>query len=152
MRLALLLTATVSISTGTAGQAATPADAVYRNARIYTGDARSRQAEALAVAGGRITYVGDESGLRPYIGPATHSEDLGGRFVMPGLIDAHMHPFEAGGALLKCNLQYLALTVPQLQERVKACLDASAAEGPQAWLQVVAERDPTCASRPEDAF
>jgi predicted amidohydrolase YtcJ len=138
MRLALLLTATVLVSTGPAGQAATPADAVYRNARIYTADARSPQAEALAVAGGNIVYVGDESGLRPYIGPATHSEDLGGRFVMPGLIDAHMHPFEAGGALLKCNLQYLALTVPQLQERVKACLDASAAEGPEAWLQVVA--------------
>lgn len=135
--LALALAAVTTLLVDTSATAA-PAEAVYRNGVIFTADAGSRQVSAIAVRDGRIVYAGEESGLTPYVGEGTISEDLGGRFVMPGLIDAHMHPFEAGGSLLKCNLQYLALTVPQLQERVKACLDASAAEGPEAWLQVVA--------------
>ncbi len=137
MRFAAVLAATLLSCSG-ASQAATPADTVYRNAVIFTADAGSRQVEALAVTAGRIVHAGSAAEVQPFVGEGTRQEDLAGRFVMPGLIDAHMHPFEAGGALLKCNLEYAALTVPQLQQRVKACLDATEAEGPDAWLLVVA--------------
>ena len=46
------------------------------------------QAAALAVKDGKFVYVGDEAGLSAYEGEAT---DLGGRFVMPGIIDSHVH-------------------------------------------------------------
>jgi len=121
-----------------AARAEAPADTVYRNAVVFTANATAPQARALAVRNGRVVFAGDEQGLAAFVGPRTRSEDLGGRFVMPGLIDGHMHPFEAGGALLKCNLAYEALTVPQLQARVKACLDADTDAGPDDWLQVVA--------------
>ena len=56
---------------------------------------------------------------------------------MPGLIDGHMHPLEAGTQLLKCSLNYRSLTVAELQQRVQACLDHSSSSSPDAWLEVV---------------
>jgi predicted amidohydrolase YtcJ len=56
---------------------------------------------------------------------------------MPGLIDGHMHPLEAGLKLLKCSLNYEALTVPEMQERIQGCLDRSPSGNPNEWLEVV---------------
>jgi predicted amidohydrolase YtcJ len=115
-----------------------PADAAYRNAVVFTAAAEPAPATAFAVRAGRIVYVGDDRGLAPFVGKATEQEDLGGRFVMPGLVDGHMHPLEAGLGLLKCSLEYRSLTVAELQQRVRACLDAGKEAGPDEWLQVVA--------------
>ncbi len=114
-----------------------PADRVYRNGVIFTADSQHRAAEALAIRSGRIVYVGDNRGVAPFVGAATVTVDLKGRFLMPGLIDGHMHPLEAGLQLLKCNLNYESLTVGELQQRVQACLDQSAAKDSNAWLEVV---------------
>jgi predicted amidohydrolase YtcJ len=89
-----------------AEQASGPAERVYLNGVVFTADARSSTASALAIRDGRILYVGSDAALARYIGPATVKVDLQGRFLMPGLIDGHMHPVEAGGTLLKCNLHY----------------------------------------------
>lgn len=64
------------------------ADKVIKNAKIYTADRNNPQVTALAVKDGKFVYVGDEAGLSAYEGPVT---DLGGRFVMPGIIDSHVH-------------------------------------------------------------
>ena len=64
------------------------ADKIIKNARIFTADQRRPQATALAVKDGRFVYVGDEAGLSGYEGEVT---DLGGRFIMPGIIDSHVH-------------------------------------------------------------
>src|SRR5262245_53659293 len=114
-----------------------PADAAYRNAVVFTAASGAAAASAFAVRDGHIVYVGDEKGLAAYTGPGTAQEDLGGRFVMPGLIDGHMHPLEAGLGLLKCSLEYRSLTVQELQQRVRACLDAGARAKPDEWLQVI---------------
>lgn len=114
-----------------------PADLVYRNGVIFTADAQHRTVEALAIRGGRIVYVGGNPGLTPFVGSATVTVDLKGRFLMPGLIDGHMHPLEAGLQLLKCNLNYESLTVAELQQRVQACLDRESTKDPNAWLEVV---------------
>ncbi|HUA18795.1 MAG TPA: amidohydrolase [Bryobacteraceae bacterium] len=114
-----------------------PADRVYRNGVIFTADTQHPTAEAIAIRGGRIVYVGGNSGVAPFVGRATVTVDLKGRFLMPGLIDGHMHPLDAGLQLLKCNLNYESLTVPELRHRVQACLDQSASKDPNAWLEVV---------------
>ncbi len=119
------------------GVAQAVADRVYRNGVIFTADRGNSQAEAIAVGGGRILYVGTSPGVEAFIGAATVTMDLHGRFLMPGLVDGHMHPLEAGAQLLKCNLNYESLTVAELQTRVQACLDGSAAKEPDAWLEVV---------------
>ena len=113
------------------------ADRVYRNGVIFTADARNRTAEALAIRDGRIVYVGSNQGVAPFVGAATVSVDLKGRFLMPGLIDGHMHPLEAGVQLLKCSLNYESLTIAEMQRRIQTCLDHSASKDANAWLEVV---------------
>ena len=113
------------------------ADRVYRNGVLFTANATNSRAEALAIRDGRIVYVGSNAGLSPFIGPATASVDLKGRFLMPGLVDGHMHPLAAGAALLKCNLNYESLTVAGFQQRIQTCLDQSKSADPDAWLEVV---------------
>jgi len=113
------------------------ADRVYEHGVVFTADAAGTQAQAIAIRDGRIVYVGGDAKVSAYIGPATTVIDLKGRFVMPGLVDGHMHPLIAGAQLLKCNLNYESLTVPEFQQRIQACLDRSAATEPDAWLEVV---------------
>lgn len=114
-----------------------PADRVYRNGVIFIANAGNSHAEALAIRDGRIVYVGSNQALARYIGPATITVDLKGRFLMPGLIDGHMHPLEAGAALLKCNLNYESLTLAEFERRVQACLDQTRSKEPDGWLEVV---------------
>ena len=64
------------------------ADQIIKNAKIYTSDKDRPLASALAVKDGKFVYVGDEAGLSAYEGPVT---DLGGGFIMPGIIDSHVH-------------------------------------------------------------
>ena len=64
------------------------ADQIIKNAKIYTSDKNQPMASALAVKDGKFVYVGDEAGLSAYEGPVT---DLGGKFIMPGIFDSHVH-------------------------------------------------------------
>jgi predicted amidohydrolase YtcJ len=69
--------------------AAAPADTVLRNAKIITVDPAFAIADAIAIAGDRIVAIG--AAVAPHIGPQTRVFDLGGRTVVPGLIDGHAH-------------------------------------------------------------
>jgi predicted amidohydrolase YtcJ len=120
-----------------ADNASGPADRVYLNGILFTADARNSRASALAIRDGRILYVGNDAALARYIGPATVKVDLQGRFLMPGLVDGHMHPVEAGATLLKCNLNYASLTVTEMQRGIAACVEQTRAAEPDDWLEVV---------------
>ncbi|HXX26952.1 MAG TPA: amidohydrolase [Terriglobales bacterium] len=120
------------------GFAASPtADRVYRNGTVYTADAHGSIVEAVAIREGHIVYLGNNAGVVSYIGPATKVTDLQGGFLMPGLVDGHLHPLEAGLKLANCSLDYQSLTVAELEERVQACLDKSQGQEPDGWLEVV---------------
>ena len=114
-----------------------PADAAYRNGYVYTVDASSSVHQALAVRAGRIVYVGTDSGLKAFLGPKTRVTNLGGRMLVPGLVDGHMHPVSGGASLLKCNLGYAPLTIAQFQSRIQDCIDRRAQDEPDGWLEVV---------------
>lgn len=122
-----------------AASAAPPdaADRIYRNGVIFTADDHNPRAQALAIRDGLIVYVGSDQGVSGFLDSRTESVDLKGRFLMPGIVDGHMHPFEAGAQLLKCNLNYESLTVAEFQQRLQACLDRKKADEPDAWLEVV---------------
>ncbi|HTG44766.1 MAG TPA: amidohydrolase family protein, partial [Verrucomicrobiae bacterium] len=113
------------------------ADRVYQNGVIFTADPRGTMAQALAVRDGKIVYVGSKRGLASHVGAGTAFFDLKGRFLMPGLVDGHMHPFDAGKMLGKFNLNYVSLTVAELQQRIQAFVDQSKSNEPDAWLEVV---------------
>jgi predicted amidohydrolase YtcJ len=127
----------LSLVVSSSGAADAPADRVYRNAAVFTADEKNPAAEAVAIRDGRIVYVGSNAGAVPFIGPATKIVDLHGGFLMPGLIDGHLHPLEAGQRLQQCSLNYESLTVPELQHRIQACLDKSRNQEPDAWFEVV---------------
>ena len=68
-----------------------PADLVVINAHVYTVDQARPIAEAFAITGGRFQFVGDTRGAMALAGRNTRVLDLGGRTVIPGMIDAHGH-------------------------------------------------------------
>ncbi|MFE6666596.1 amidohydrolase [Streptomyces sp. NPDC057697] len=70
---------------------ARPAQLVLRNARIHTVDPALPEAQAMAVADGRIAWLGPDEGAGEWTGPDTRVIDAGGKLVLPGFIDAHNH-------------------------------------------------------------
>jgi predicted amidohydrolase YtcJ len=78
--------------------------AVYFNARAWTLDAGRPWAEAVAVDGDTIVYVGDNEGALAMAGSATRRLDLGGQMLLPGFIDTHMHPIGGGAYALALSL------------------------------------------------
>ncbi|NDY91865.1 amidohydrolase family protein [Ideonella sp. TBM-1] len=113
------------------------ADLVLRNGYVYTVDATDSVQQAVAVKDGRIVYVGTDAGAEAHVGRGTRVMDLGGRMLMPGFVDAHLHSLAGGRALLLCDLKYASLTRAQMQVAIQACLDGSASKEPDAWLEVV---------------
>lgn len=77
----------------------TDADLVLLGGKISTlsrDPATPQEVSALAVRSGRILAVGDDDDVRAHVGPATRVVELGGRRVVPGLHDAHVHFVRAG--------------------------------------------------------
>jgi predicted amidohydrolase YtcJ len=72
---------------------------IVTNARILTMDDNRARATALAVAGGRILAIGAEEEILPLAHAATRHIDAGGRSLLPGFIEAHMHVFGGGATL-----------------------------------------------------
>jgi predicted amidohydrolase YtcJ len=110
--------------------AAEPADRVFLSAAVYTVDAARSWAQAVAVRGDRIVYVGTDAGAREYVGPATKVEDLTGRMLLPGFHDSHAHPLSAGIELGQCDLNG-AKTAAEVVERVRAY---AASHPHSAWI------------------
>lgn len=67
-------------------------DTLLINGRIYTVNDKQSWAEAVAIANGKITFVGSNAEASQYRGDTTKVIDLGGKMAMPGLNDLHVHP------------------------------------------------------------
>lgn len=95
-------------------------DLVIMNAKVFTSDASNPWAQAVAVSDGRITYVGDDSGVLAYIGRNTHVVDAHGNMLTPGFIDNHCHVLWIGAlqALMTKEL-YKATSVDEIRTFVQ---------------------------------
>jgi len=82
------------------------ADILIINARALTMDPAAPTASTIAVAGNRILAAGDLDHAA-FRGPATEIIDAGGKSVLPGLIDSHVHLFGRAGELDCLNLAEL---------------------------------------------
>ena len=65
---------------------------VFLNGKVYTSNTEQPWAEAVAVAGSDIVYVGDSEGAQSFIGEGTYVSDIQGDVMLPGLISTHDHP------------------------------------------------------------
>ena len=118
----LMLAATALTAPLAAAAATAPADYVLTGAKIYTEDPAHSTAEALAVKDGKIVYVGDAKGAKALTGPATKVENAAGRLVLPGLVDAHIHP--AGIVDLDvCSLDSRPVSLDEMPAFVRGCID-----------------------------
>lgn len=87
------------------GKTSAPATLVLLNGDIYTVDPAVPAAKALVITGNKITAVcSTDKEARKFIGEKTRVIDLEGKFVLPGLIDGHVHFAGAGGLLEDANL------------------------------------------------
>jgi len=102
----MLLTAIIIVNFFSCAQKKVPpADLVLLNGDIYTVDPDSPTARALVVTGNKITAVcKEDSDAKKYIGKKTRVIDLGGKFVIPGIIDGHVHFNRAGALINDSNL------------------------------------------------
>jgi predicted amidohydrolase YtcJ len=104
-----------------------PADLALLGGSVLTMTPPSRGATAIAVRDGRISAVGSDREVRDHVGPRTRVIELGGRTVVPGFQDAHVHPIGAGLEMLRCSLHdrhgldaYLAAVVEYAARRPDA--------------------------------
>lgn len=81
------------------------ADLIITNAKVYTVDKQQPRAEAVAVLGERIAAVGSASAIDAWRGPGTRVIDAGGRLVLPGFNDAHVHFLDSGLGLASVQLK-----------------------------------------------
>lgn len=73
-----------------------PADWVLTNGKVVTVDKEFSIKQAVAIKNGRFVVVGSNGDMRRWVGTTTRTVDLGGRTVIPGLIDSHIHATVAG--------------------------------------------------------
>src|SRR5881394_625245 len=95
MRTLLALTILIAAASSLLAQGLS-ADIVITNANIHTMNTRQPTAGSIAVLNGRIVAVGSDADTRAMIGSKTQVIDAGGRLVLPGFNDAHVHFLPTG--------------------------------------------------------
>ncbi len=84
------------------------ADLVITNANVRTMDAKRTVARSVAVLNGNIVAIGSDADTKAMIGPKTRVIDAGGKTVLPGFNDAHVHFMETGAQLSSVDLRSAA--------------------------------------------
>jgi len=142
MNLKAVLVVSCAIAVATAQtppteQAAKPrADVVFLHGNIFTGVAGTSsfgvatRAQAIAVRGDRIQALGTDEQINTLKGPDTKVVDLGGRFVMPGFNDAHLHLAEAGFQRQTVDLTGVK-SLTEFRDRIRARVETAA---PREWI------------------
>jgi predicted amidohydrolase YtcJ len=92
---------------------------IVTNAAVYTVDKQHPKAEAVAVIGDRIVGVGSRAEIDLWRGPQTKVIDAGGKLLLPGFNDAHVH-FIQGGAQLEQVQLTDAATPEEFTKRIAA--------------------------------
>ena len=107
-------------------------DTVYTNGFIYTVNPQQVTAEALAVRDGQIIAVGSNDEVQALASGDTRVVDLGGRMLMPGIHDMHVHPMEAGEKYnFQCAFPF-TFTVAEIVEKLTEC---AAETPPGEWIR-----------------
>lgn len=107
-----------------------PADLVFLNGPVLTMDEARPEASAVAVRGGLIIAVGDETDVQNLVGEETLVIDLGGRSLIPGLIEGHGHFLGLGESLMTLDLRH-ARAFSEVVEQVRQAAETAA---PGEWI------------------
>src|SRR5215472_13508932 len=120
----------IMVAPGVNAEPKPSATLVVTNAAIYTADKQHPKAEAVAVIGDRIVAVGSRAEIDLWRGPQTRVIDAGGKLLLPGFNDAHVH-FIQGGA----QLGQVQLTDAATREEFAKRIAAQVAKTPKGeWI------------------
>jgi predicted amidohydrolase YtcJ len=108
-------------------------DIILLNGKVVTGDERGTTHQALAVIDGHIVAMGNSAEIRRLAGRTTKVVDLGGRTVIPGLIDSHIHAIRAALSYGTEVHWFGTTSIEQAMERLRT---AARASKPGSWLIV----------------
>lgn len=117
MKLARLYSLLVLLCVCCLSASAKEANLILVNAKVWTENPAQPTAQAIALEGSHILAVGDNAAIRKLAGPDTRLIDLGGRLLLPGFNDAHVHFMIGGGSLITVQLG-TANSQAELRERV----------------------------------
>jgi predicted amidohydrolase YtcJ len=126
-----LITVLLSLSAGIAS--AQSADTVLFNAKILTVDKDFSVQQALAIAHGQVLATGSSAAMKELAGAKAKLIDLGGRTVIPGLTDGHIHGIRAA---LTFGTEVNWIGVPTLKEALERISQAAKAQKPGSWIVV----------------
>jgi len=107
---------------------------IVSNGRIATVDGPRPFVQAVAIQNGRFLAVGSNEEIVRLRGAKTEVIDLGGRTVIPGLNDSHMHPIRGG---LNYNMELRWDGVPSLADAMRMLKEQATRTPPPQWVRVV---------------
>src|SRR6185369_8964817 len=122
MRLVLIILGLILLSVTPARQQVAPADILFKNGNVYTANDQQPTAQAVAVKGDRIIFVGSNADAQKYTGKRTKVVDLQGKTVLPGFTDAHQHLSGVGFREMTLNLEGTT-SLDDLLGKLKARVD-----------------------------
>ncbi|MGR1216040.1 amidohydrolase [Metapseudomonas otitidis] len=103
------------------------ADMVLLNGKVFTADKARPMAQALAVADGKVLAVGSDAEISALADAGTQRIDLGGKALMPGLIDTHAHAIFGGLEMSTANMGDEQVSLDELEKRLRAWRDEGTA-------------------------
>jgi predicted amidohydrolase YtcJ len=112
------------------GQSPQP-DLLIFNAHVVTMNRKQPSAEAIAIQGSRVVWVGSSAEAQKFSSAVARRVDLHGATVLPGIIDAHTHLLALGQSFLKLNLKGVATH----QEAIVRVEQKVAATPANEWVQ-----------------
>src|SRR5258705_8740625 len=122
MRIVLIILSALLLSLTASYSPVDSADLVFKNGNIYTANESMPRAEAVAVKGDRIVFVGSNDAVQKLVGKDTRVVDLHGNTVLPGITDAHHHLSGVGFREMTLNLEGIT-NLQDFLARVKARVD-----------------------------
>jgi predicted amidohydrolase YtcJ len=117
-----LIAATLLLLTLIPIQQPTVADIVFKNGNVYTANDKAAKAQAIAIKGDQIVFVGTNAAAQKFIGTNTRVVDLKGNTVLPGFTDSHQHLSGVGLREMTLNLEGTT-SLQDLLAKVKARVD-----------------------------
>ena len=103
---------------------------IFINGKIFTSDSSAPYADSMIVRDGRVAWIGQQTDLPDAEGTVT---DLGGKRVIPGFVDAHMHPVML--ADFRKRITVMPPEINSIEELVSAIRRRREAQGPGKWIE-----------------
>ena len=110
-----------------------PPDLILHNANVLTMDPRQPRAQAVAVRGERIAWVGPADGVGSVRSPGVRIIDCEGQTLVPGFIDAHAHVLAFAARLLAVDCR--ARSVSSIGDMQSALRERATASPPGVWIR-----------------